>query len=360
MGSFTVLALVENSLIQRLTCHRQPPPAESRPEAPNFPTTQYSMSHDSGLFQAPRSSSEPPALAKPKPLFPWEANAPKPTRVFAEDLVSPDPEPAPESATATTATEGSFSTSGTPETSVANPSMDAPARADFEPPLFQPSGEPFTAFKRTNAWDEVPEIDHYVRALQKDRRGPPPQIVPLSTAALSPTSAPSTAPTSTSFVPADAAPAVADPDAPAAADDAKPRRPSMKLTDFPTEIERPSLPVTPAPVRRASYWDSATGAADDDDEAGAGPGSARLPGADGVPPPQDWDPLAKLEELRRAQDAVLRREPAAAEALPERAVVRSSEGMLSPRSEAKTSLAVGATEREEGNGAPVSASAVSE
>ena len=53
------------------------------------------------------------------------------------------------------------------------------------------------------------------------------------------------------------------------------RRPSFKLTDFPTEVERPSLPVTPAPIRRPSFW------GEERDE-------SQLPAADGVPKQEDW------------------------------------------------------------------------
>ena len=330
------------------------------------------MSHNPRLFHAPRSYPEPPkdmyysvpetppAVEKPKPLFPWEATAPKPTRVFAEDLVSPESEPAPEPSTATTTTTApneSLAPFEEPGTSVTDPTIEAPSRAEFEPPPFQPSGEPFTAYARTNAWDEVPEIDRYVRALQRSRRGPPPELLPLAGAALSPSSAPSTAPPSTTFPPTNATSA-SDPDAPDA--DAKPRRPSMKLTDFPTEIERPSLPVTPAPVRRSSYWDSATGADEDEEGSGVGNGQPRLPGADGVPPPQDWDPLAKLEELRHAQEAVLRREPAVVEVLPEREVVGSSAGMLNQSGDETLNRRSWEMGRESGNGVPVSAPTVSD
>lgn len=66
----------------------------------------------------------------------------------------------------------------------------------------------------------------------------------------------------------------------------------MRLTDFPTEFERPSLPVTPS-ARRPSFW------GEERDQEG------RLPGAEGVPRQQDWDPVRKLEELQRRQEEVL-------------------------------------------------------
>ena len=67
----------------------------------------------------------------------------------------------------------------------------------------------------------------------------------------------------------------------------------MKLTDFPTAFERPSLPVTPAAVRRPTFWGE-----DREDPSG-------LPGAEGVPKQQDWNPIAKLEELQKRQSEVL-------------------------------------------------------
>jgi len=54
------------------------------------------------------------------------------------------------------------------------------------------------------------------------------------------------------------------------------RRPSFKVTDFPTEVERPSLPVTPAPVRRPTFW------GEERDELG------ELPAAEGVPKQEEW------------------------------------------------------------------------
>ena len=36
--------------------------------------------------------------------------------------------------------------------------------------------------------------------------------------------------------------------------DRKNRRESLIITDFPSAVERPSLPVTPAPIRRPTFW----------------------------------------------------------------------------------------------------------
>ena len=88
----------------------------------------------------------------------------------------------------------------------------------------------------------------------------------------------------------------------------------MKLTDFPSEIERPSLPVTPAPVRRPSFWGAERDAAGD------------LPPAEGVPEQSDWDPSARLAELQRQQSEVLEKGPTGlrGRTIPERKMPESS------------------------------------
>jgi glycogenin glucosyltransferase len=77
------------------------PPAQSAPEAANFPSTQYTFSSNNDLFKPPRAYPEPPkdmwykvpesrhkAAQMPAPIFPWEreTDRPQPTRVFADDL----------------------------------------------------------------------------------------------------------------------------------------------------------------------------------------------------------------------------------------------------------------------------------
>jgi glycogenin glucosyltransferase len=54
------------------------------------------------------------------------------------------------------------------------------------------------------------------------------------------------------------------------------RRESLILTDFPSAVERPSLPVTPAPVRRPMFW------GEERNQAG------ELPSATGVPDQTEW------------------------------------------------------------------------
>lgn len=244
------------------------------------------MSEDPKLFQPPAAYPEPPKGmyyevpttppdgARPKPIFPWESGQPKPTRVFADDLPrAPSSEVAP-----------SVTTDDDIQTETASPPT----------PLTQAtSPEPFASFSRTNAWDEMPEIERYISNLPQNRRGKL-QIV---------------------FNASATGGGIFSPDA----EEKSTRRPSMKLTDFPTEIERPSLPVTPAPVRRPSFW------GEERDAAG------ELPGAEGVPEQSEWDPAARLVELQRRQSEVLAQGPASpTRAIPDRELPGSAARVLTP------------------------------
>ena len=216
------------------------------------------MSENRGLFIPPKAYPEPPKNMwyevpkvspmeeHPKPLFPWEENQAKPTRVFVEDRV-PSPEPAPPMAIE----EDPQLESGNPITHTVQIT----------------SAEPFASYSRTNAWDEMPEIERYITALTQARRSKVHVLTPNSE--------------------------VQSVLSPGAENPPQQRRPSTRLTDFPTAFERPSLPVTPAPVHRHSFWGEERDAASD------------LPGAEGVPKQQDWDPMAKLVELQRRQSEVL-------------------------------------------------------
>ncbi|KIW06235.1 hypothetical protein, variant [Verruconis gallopava] len=219
------------------------PPAESRPEAANFPSVQYDFSESKDLYRAPPSYPEPPKdmwyevpeskpkpEEPPKPIFPWEyehPDRPKATRRFAEDMVPEDRKRKDQKKPG----------------SIVLPQAGAVADETFAP--FSP---------QANAWDENPSIERYVRAVlesQQSRhraRAPnqPPEV-------LSPSG----------------------------------RRESLIITDFPSADDRPSLPVTPAPIRRPTFW------GEERDEAG------ELPAAEGVPDQAEWNPAQKLEELRR-------------------------------------------------------------
>ncbi|KFY07817.1 hypothetical protein V491_08493, partial [Pseudogymnoascus sp. VKM F-3775] len=141
---------------------RSAPPSGSRPEAANFPATQYSMSSDPTPYKAPERYPDPPkdmyyevpktpTYQKPAPIFPWETrDAPKPTRVFAEDE---DLQP-----TSLESTEDGEATDQA--TSMASTVTSLPSN-------------PWHSFSSNsrNAWDDIPEIERYIGSLQKNRRG---------------------------------------------------------------------------------------------------------------------------------------------------------------------------------------------
>ncbi|KIW51639.1 hypothetical protein, variant 1 [Exophiala xenobiotica] len=253
---------------------RAPPPADSKPEAANFPTVTYDMSSDTQLFQPPTHYPEAPRdmwyqvpekapePVKPKQIFPWEARAPKPTRVFPKTK-SPSPPllPVEEPMSELQQEEVTTPSAATDATDITEESVPTPTQRE---PI-----NPWEAFQqRTNAWDDMPEIERYVRAFSQARKGKiqvlhhtPPQRSPGGTAITSPSA------------------------------DSQ-RRPSLRLTDFPTAVERPSLPVTPAPIRRATIWGE-----ERDEET--------LPAAEGVPKQEEWNPVTKLEELQRRQSELL-------------------------------------------------------
>ncbi|KAJ4304817.1 glycogenin glucosyltransferase [Kalmusia sp. IMI 367209] len=256
------------------------PPSESRPEAANFPSEQYTFSDSHELFKAPQTYPEPPKdmwyqvpefkpkpAEVPKPIFPWERERerPKATRVFAEDLPPPEPT-APAIIVSPISGTHPFSTvhyedeGEAMSEEVVTPRLNSPDRVS-SPKTADQQWQDFQQ-NSVNAWDSVPGIDTYVRAIldSQTRRGQP-QVVHQATApeeVMSPTIS------------------------------RKARRESLILTDFPSAVERPSLPVTPAPVARPTFW------GEERDEQG------ELPQAEGVPDQQDWNPEEKLEQLRRS------------------------------------------------------------
>jgi glycogenin glucosyltransferase len=205
-------------------------------------------------YQVPESKPEPEA--KPKPIFPWEQepDRPKATRVFAEDLPPPAPAPAPEPTIAAPTPTNPFSTvhyseeggSSSDDVTAAGPTspprVSSPKTADEQWQEFQQSS--------VNAWDSVPGIDTYVRAIMEAqvRRA---KGQPLS--------------------PSGGAEEILSPSI-----SRKDRRESLIITDFPSAVERPSLPVTPAPIRRPTFW------GEERDDAGD------LPQAEGVPDQNEW------------------------------------------------------------------------
>lgn len=237
---------------------RAAPPAVSKPEAFNFPTEVYQFSTDPQPFQPPRSYPEPPKdmwfeipkekprkHEKPPPIFPWEEReVPAPTRTFIEDQ-PPSPEPEPESPPLEISDEFEVTVSD----------KDRPVT-----PTIKIQEEPWAKFGSVNknAWDDDEGIDHYVRAFtswQKNRGKPQKtkEEQQKQEQVLSPTD---------------------EPDTIELVDKVRKRRESLLLTDFPTAIERPSLPVTPAPRRRSTFWG-------EEREQG-------MPPAEGVPNQADW------------------------------------------------------------------------
>ncbi|KAF1924584.1 glycosyltransferase family 8 protein [Didymella exigua CBS 183.55] len=266
------------------------PPAQSKPEAANFPRETYTFNESRQLFNAPSAYPEPPRdmwykvpetkpqpYEAPKPIFPWEreSSRPKPTRVFAEDHPPPAPAPAPATALAPEVSEFEASPPTSKFTTTHfdhDSSQDQWTRAkptrvwiDDHPP-FKPrtAEESWQAFSQSsaNAWDSVPGIDNYVRSIMETQTKRD-KVQGLQQA------------TGTNDL---GSPLLSRKD----------RRESLILTDFPTAVERPSLPVTPAPVRRPTFW------GEERDEQG------ELPAAEGVPDQNEWNPEAKLEQLRRS------------------------------------------------------------
>jgi len=193
------------------------------------------MSSDPTPWKAPEKYPDPPkdmwyevpktpTHQKLAPIFPWEKYAPTPTRAFPED-------------------KPLVTEIETSETSIADP--DKEPVTPTTPTISLTPADPWGSYGRGNAWDDIPEIERYIGNLQKNRKGNI-QVLQGYGSGISNVSSPTG------------------------------RRGSIKLTDFPTELERPSLPVTPAPIRRPSFW------GDDRDAAG------QLPGAIGVPSQEEW------------------------------------------------------------------------
>ncbi|KAF5018925.1 hypothetical protein F66182_9090 [Fusarium sp. NRRL 66182] len=299
---------------------RHPPPADSKPEAMNFPSTHYEMSRDTAPFVPPERYPSPPKnmwyeVPKERPaprskpiteIFPWERNRPRPTRVFAEpEPPAPEPEPEPfvEKPSSKPPTQLSVKTKGLAKPSTTSDAGQKSESTTSTPVVQITPADPWTSFTRTNAWDEVPEIERYIdRVHGGHRRGK------SSTSSIAPLKSPSTGAwkdnRSGSF-----------------------KLRGMKLTDFPSAMDRPSLPVTPAPIHRQSFW------AGDDDTEHHDEGTKKLPEAEGVPAQSEWvcvhgrrwkptdclcevtdlvlnhqDPMEQLQKLAKQQsDALLKK-----------------------------------------------------
>ena len=263
MGCHTVSGRRSTS-VPILTSHRQAPPSESKPEASNFPTSTYDFSADANPYRPPAAFPEPPRDlhygSQPKteeklpPIFPWEEReVPKPTRRFVED----EPAPAPPEA------EPELDFAGADELEV-----QSNERTPITPvtPVLKSNGQlPLQAMGAStkNAWDADKGIDEYVRALEDFQRNRDKVQEQRNHGVLHYEQQHILSPTN-------------EPDPQTLIDQVQKRRESLILTDFPSAVERPSLPVTPAPIRRPSFW----GAERDD--------HGELPPAEGVPSQVDW------------------------------------------------------------------------
>lgn len=184
--------------------------ADSKPDAP---------AGSSGQSQAPRQ------------IFPWEANQPKATRSFYGDEPELQPQGGSRSGPGKVSTARSSVTKSPPKSPVASDNKSDAGTASW------------TTYSRTNAWDEVPGISRYAEAVEKTTRS------------------------SSRGKDGKGGDENADDDE----DEQEEIQRSFKVTDFPSETERPSLPVTPAPVPRGR------------DAAGKA-----LPAAEGVPSQSEW------------------------------------------------------------------------
>ncbi|KAF2860775.1 glycosyltransferase family 8 protein, partial [Piedraia hortae CBS 480.64] len=231
------------------------PSPGSQPEAANLDIETYVFSEDPGLFQPPadcsvsRSSKtateKPPWMSPPRtPIFPWEerADAVVPQRRFSEAVSEP---------LSKADSEGEYSDSdfaGADELEVqcddkprGSKRRGAPERQGLDTSLGQVN---------SNAWDGIEGIDAYVRDLTIRQRRRLHRQQTLTRAN--------------------------QPRGPELIEAVNRRRESLKVTDFPTESERPSLPVTPAPRHRQPYWGVDRDPMED------------LPPAEGVPHQSEW------------------------------------------------------------------------
>ena len=244
--------------------NRSAPPSDSKAEAINLPSHIYHFSNNNDLFRAPTAYADPPkdmyyaipitkpiVHEKPKPIFPWEERAMPPTRVFLEDFI-PDPKAVSDAerdkdTVLLTSLNEIDSAQRIPYVDEISAAVGKDPAESVEGRAAIPSDEPWQGFVgSSNAWDSVPGINTYVRAVK------------VSQERLKRTSVPSIS------------------NVKAGREDHAQRGESLIITDFPTELERPSLPVTPAPVQRATFWG-------DEREA-----SIALPPAEGVPSQADW------------------------------------------------------------------------
>jgi glycogenin glucosyltransferase len=307
------LSSITAHLVKLTLFPRHAPPTDSKPEAANFPEMHYEMSNDTAPFVPPQRYPSPPKnmwyevpkerpaapAAPPRAIFPWETHRPRASRVFAD--LPPEPPAADEPKTEPTS-EHAAPPESSPQASSGEPHSQGEGAGTSSNHVTPPASEVWSSF--SNAWDDVPQIGQYVDKLQQRHRRTKSQGMNLGN--LPPPSG-------------------------LTQEDVNQRRGS-KLTDFPTEVERPSLPVTPAPIRRPRFWGgggpgTSIGAGEEDED------NELLPAAEGVPAQSEWvcahgirwspadclcdlanvlryhkDPMAQLQKLAQQQsDLVLQK-----------------------------------------------------
>lgn len=252
----------------------------------------YTMSEDNQLFQPPVSYPEAPKNmyydvpeTKPEPekltqIFPWESHRPKPTRVFVDEDQGSLPLLSPSST--------KISTESSKEDSTTQ-SLESTYTWNYsEPP------ESWESYSRSNAWDDVPEIQRYIQSIQQARKARVQVISGASSSGQGSSDQATTAP-----------------------------GPDTRLTHFPSEIERPSLPVTPMPIRRSSHISYTS---EEEDTTG------QLPLAEGVPSQEDWVGVTVDVFLHLLRVAYLYWTLTESADTPRRAATASVRGSREPRS----------------------------
>lgn len=264
-------------------------------------------------YEVPKEKPAPPA-EKPRPIFPWESQQPRPTRVFADQPAPSEPEPSMTEGS-TAATSGEKRSTMDSRTTLAESFVTETSEMEHSTPTTPTvkvtPADPWASFTRANAWDDDPSIGKYVDSMPLYRRH-----------------------RSQGSIPGQASPGGAAPSQQDTSAGAEWRRRGSKLTDFPSAVDRPSLPVTPAPIRRPKFWGAGgPGTEDDDDD------DDLLPAADGVPRQSDWvcvhgrtyrpgdcpcdltnlfryykDPVARLQLLAQQQSELLLQKLGSAEA----------------------------------------------
>jgi hypothetical protein len=198
-------------------------------------------------YEVPKDRPAAPSI-QPKAIFPWEGHQPQPSRSFPVLQLE-------ESSEAEEPTTGEISSAEDQresfgELKAAGPPPDIGIRVT--------PANPWSSFTLSNAWDEVPEINKYVERVQGHRQRNSIGSQNNLHKSKSPTK-PATP-----------------------SDKGEPSFQGLRLTDFPTEVERPSLPVTPAPIRRPSFW------GDEGEEEAENEGTKDIPLASGVPMQSEW------------------------------------------------------------------------